>query len=101
MIGALACRVPRYLTLVPSWHIARSCPHRQKAATSMARLAWLWRQTSINSVFSLCVLGLSLPQCLRLCLYQAVRTEPYRPVTDAQLYFVHTICIQSPYQIVC
>lgn len=33
--------VPRYLDGVPSWHIARSCPRRQKAATSMARLAWL------------------------------------------------------------
>lgn len=53
MIGALACGYLGTFHGVPSWHIARSCPHRQKAATSMAGLAWLWRQTSINYVCSL------------------------------------------------
>lgn len=66
MIGALACGYLGTFHGVPSWHIARSCPRRQKAATSMAGLAWLWRQT----IDKLCVLSASASVSL---LYVSIR----------------------------
>lgn len=68
MIGALACWYLGTTSACLSWHIFRSCPHRQWAAKSMARLAWVWRQTSRNFV----------PLAVSLSLSGPLRTEPYR-----------------------
>lgn len=88
MIGALPCRYLGTTDGVPSWHIARSCPRSQRAAISMAWLAWLWRQTSRNFVCA----SLSLRMLLHLHQFRCL-SGPNRTVPDIELCFVHTVCL--------
>lgn len=88
MIGALPCR---YLGTTPACLLGTllevALRGKGRNRHGQAGLVWFWRQIYRNFVH----VSLSLPQQF---VSVALRpSAPYCTVPDAQLYYVHTVCI--------